>query len=186
MQYTGEYEEIQAKMGEVIETFKEHLHTIRAGRANPAILNPISIDYYGVRTPVNQLGNISVPEARLLMIQPWDKSVLKSIEKALLASDIGITPANDGSVIRLVFPILTEERRRELMKTIKTHGEEAKVKIRTIRRDAIDASKSQKQRGEITADDLISLEKDIQEITDTHIGIVDAIIWGKSEEIAGV
>ncbi|MFO7636365.1 MAG: ribosome recycling factor [Clostridia bacterium] len=186
MQYKDEYDDIILEMDSAISSFKEHLHTVRAGRANPALLNTLAVDYYGVRTPVSQLGNISVPEARLLVIQPWDKSILKDIEKALLASDIGITPSNDGSVIRLTFPILSEERRKDLVKLIKGHGEEAKVKIRNIRRDAIDIYKVQKKNSEITEDDYVAIEKDLQEITDDHIKLIDSIINDKSEEITEV
>ncbi|MBN2558876.1 MAG: ribosome recycling factor [Clostridia bacterium] len=186
MQYTGEYTEYRKDMDEVIVNFKEHLSTIRAGRANPAILNGIMVDYYGVKTPINQLGNISVPDARMIVIQPWDSKVVKDVEKAILASNIGIHPSNDGKVIRLAFPTLTEERRLEIVKTIKTHGEEAKVKIRNIRRQALDGYKKQEKNSEITEDDMKAIEKDIQELTDNHIKDIDRIVKEKEEEVTEV
>ena len=186
MQYEGEYTEYREEMDLVIEVFKDHLATIRAGRANPAVLNGIMVDYYGVRTPINQLGNISVPDARMIVIQPWDSSVLKEVEKAIFASNIGINPVNDGKVIRLVFPNLTEERRKEIVKTVKSHGEEAKVKIRGIRRHAIDEFKKQEKASEITEDDYKDMEKDIQELTDNHIKEIDKVVKDKEEEVTEV
>lgn len=186
MQYEGEYTEYREKMDLAIEVFNEHLSTIRAGRANPAILNGIMVDYYGVKTPVTQIGNVSVPEARLLMIQPWDASILKDVEKAILASNIGINPINDGKIIRLAFPTLSEERRKELVKVIKNHGEETKVKIRGIRRSAIDEYKKQQKNSDITEDDLKDMEKDIQELTDNHIKNIDKIIKEKEKEVTEV
>ncbi|MFO7611082.1 MAG: ribosome recycling factor [Clostridia bacterium] len=173
-------------MDEVIVNFKEHLSTIRAGRANPGILNGIMVDYYGVKTPINQLGNISVPDARMIVIQPWDSNVVKDVDKAILASNIGIHPSNDGKVIRLAFPSLTEERRLEIVKTIKAHGEEAKVKIRNVRRQALDGYKKQEKNSEITEDDLKAIEKDIQELTDNHIKDIDSIIKEKEDEVTEV
>lgn len=186
MQYEGEYKKFRENMDDAILNFEEHLHSIRAGRANSAILNGVMVDYYGVKTPINQIGNISVPEARLLVIQPWDSNIIKDVEKALLASDIGITPSSDGKVIRLAFPSLTEERRKELLKTVKSHGEEAKVKIRNERRHAIDLYKKQQKNSEITEDDYKDIEKDIQELTDNHIKGIDEVIKAKEEEIMEV
>ncbi len=186
MQYEGEYKKFRDNMDEVILNFEDHLHSIRAGRANSAILNGVMVDYYGVKTPINQIGNISVPEARLLVIQPWDSNIIKDVEKALLGSDIGITPSSDGKVIRLAFPSLTEERRKELLKTVKGHGEEAKVKIRSERRHAMDEYKKQQKASDITEDDFKDIEKDIQELTDNHIKGIDKVIQAKEEEIMEV
>jgi ribosome recycling factor len=186
MQYEGEYTEYRDEMDLAIEMFKEHLTTIRAGRANPAVLNGIMVDYYGVKTPINQIGNISVPDARLIVIQPWDGSIVKDVERAILASNIGINPSNDGKVIRLAFPMLSEERRKEIVKTVKSHGEEAKVKIRSIRRNAIDEFKKQEKASEITEDDLKDILDDIQELTDNHIKDIDKIVKDKEAEVTEV
>lgn len=186
MQYQGEYKEYREEMDLAIELFKEHLSTIRAGRANPAVLNGIMVDYYGVKTPINQLGNISVPDARMIVIQPWDGSVLGQVEKAILASNIGINPTNDGKLLRLTFPMLSEERRKEIIKTVKTRGEEVKVKIRAIRREAIDEYKRQEKASEITEDDLKDIESDIQELTDNHIKNIDQIVKDKEAEVSEV
>jgi len=177
------YKGIEEKMKRTISVLKEDLGGLRAGRANPAVLDRISVDYYGVPTPINQLGNIAVPEARVILIQPWDAKILKEIEKAIQKSDIGINPNNDGKVIRLVFPVLTEERRKELTKVVKKHGEDAKVAVRAIRRDAIEHFKLQKKNGEMTEDDLKDSEKDIQNLTDKYIIEVDYIIEVKDKEI---
>ena len=181
-----EYNEIEERMGKTINVFEENLSEIRAGRANPAILNKIKVDYYGVPTPINQVAGISVPEARLIMIQPWDASILKEIEKAILASDIGINPNNDGKVIRLTFPDLTEERRKEIVKDIKKMAEESKVAIRAIRRDGIDEAKSMQKEGLITEDELRNAEDDIQKITDKKIEEIDKILSAKEKEIMSV
>lgn len=157
------YEE---KMDKTISVFEENLSEIRAGRANPAILNKITVSYYGVPTPINQVAGISVPEARMILIQPWDTSLLKEIEKEILKSDIGINPNNDGKVIRLNFPELNEERRKELVKDIRKLAEEAKVAIRSIRRDAMDEAKEMQKKSEITEDDLKNEENEIQKLTD--------------------
>lgn len=180
------YKPTEEKMKKTINSLKENLAGLRAGRANPAILDKVSVDYYGVPTPISQLGNISVPEARVIIIQPWDTKVLREIEKAIQKSDIGINPNNDGKVIRLVFPVLTEERRKELTKVVKKDGEEAKVAIRSIRRDAIEHFKVQKKNGELTEDDLKTAEKDIQVITDKYIAEVDKIVEAKDKEILEV
>lgn len=182
----NEYKEIEEKMKKSINFFIDDLAGIRAGRANPAILNKVSVDYYGVPTPITQIGNISVPEARTLLIQPWDAGIIKEVEKALLKSDIGITPNSDGKVIRLNFPPLTEERRKELVKTVHKRGEEAKIAVRAVRRDALDHYKAQKKKSEITEDDLRNIEKDVQQITDKYIKEIDEIVANKEKEILEV
>ena len=161
-----DYNIIKEKMNKSIDNLREKFSEVRAGRANPAILNKVKIDYYGTPTPINQVAGVSVPEARMIVIQPWDISVLKEIEKAILASDIGINPNNDGKVIRLTFPELTEERRKELVKDIRKTAEEAKVAVRSIRRDGIDEFKKKQKDAEITEDDLHTAEEQIQKITD--------------------
>lgn len=180
------YKDIEEKMDKTIEFFNEELTTIRAGRANPAILNRITVDYYGVPTPLNQVANISVPEPRLLSIQPWDTNIISEIEKAIQKSDIGINPANDGKIIRLNFPQLTEERRKELTKVVHKKGEDAKVAIRSIRRDELDIYKEQKKNSEITEDDYKDIEEDIQELTDKYCGIIDDMVKNKEKEILEV
>ena len=170
----GKYPEIESKMEKRIDGYSGELKTIRAGRANASVLDKVAIDYYGTMTPINQVGAISSPEPRMLVIQPWDASVLKEIEKAINISDIGIAPQNDGKVIRLSFPPLTEERRKELVKTVKKYSEEAKVQIRNIRRDAMETFKAQKKNGEITEDDLKGIEKDIQNLTDKYIKEIES------------
>ena len=196
----GKYPEIEEKMEKRINGYAGELKTIRAGRANASVLDKVAIDYYGTMTPVQQVGSISSPEPRLLVIQPWDASVLKEIEKAINASDIGIAPQNDGKVIRLNFPPLTEERRKEIVNDIKKKGEnakvairnvrrdanEAKVQIRNARRDAIDKYKAMKKDGEITEDDLKETEKDIQDLTDKYIKEIDNISAAKEKEILEV
>ena len=177
------YEE---KMDKTISVFKESLAEIRAGRANPAILNKISVDYYGVPTPINQVAGISVPEARMILIQPWDISLLKEIEKEILKSDIGINPNNDGKVIRLVFPELNEERRKEIVKDIRKLAEEAKVAVRSIRRDAIDEAKELEKKSEITEDDLKNEEDQIQKLTDKKIQEIDTLLEAKEKEIMNI
>jgi len=179
----GNYQEIEAKMEKTIGVLKNEFAAIRAGRANPGVLNKITVDYYGAATPVPQIGTVSVPDPRTLMIQPWDVSILKELEKALLASDIGITPTNDGKVIRLTFPPLTEERRKEIVKGLYKTGEESKVAIRSIRRDALEGFKKQQKNSEITEDDLKGIEKDIQALTDDAIKEIDKIVKAKEVEI---
>ncbi|AUG57215.1 ribosome recycling factor [Acetivibrio saccincola] len=181
-----EYKEMKEKMNKTLSVLKGELNGVRAGRANPSILDKISIDYYGTPTPINQLANISIPEARVIVIQPWESSVLKDIEREIQKSDIGINPSNDGKVIRLVFPPLTEERRKELTKVARKYGEDAKIAIRSIRRDAIEKMKAAKKRSEITEDDLKVAEKEIQEITDKFIADIDSIVKKKEEEILEV
>lgn len=181
-----DFSEFESKMNKTIDVLKQNFSEVRAGRANPAILNRISVEYYGTPTPINQVAGISVPEARLIMIQPWDASILKEIEKAILASDIGINPNNDGKVIRLAFPELTEERRKELVKDIKKTAEEAKVGIRAIRRDAIDKAKAMQKNSEITEDDLRGAEDTIQKLTDKKIEEIDKVLADKEKEILTV
>ena len=175
--------EFEEKMKKTISVYNENLSEIRAGRANPAILNKIRVDYYGTPTPINQVAGISVPEARLIVIQPWDASTLREIEKAIQASDIGINPSNDGRVIRLVFPALTEERRKQISKEVAQLAEDAKVGIRNIRRDCIDKIKAKKKNSEITEDDQKYAEEKIQKITDEFIKKVDEIADAKTKEI---
>ena len=174
------------KMGKTISVLKQELSGLRAGRANAQVLDRITADYYGTPTPINQMGNISAPETRLLVIAPYDPSALKEIEKALQKSDLGINPSNDGKVIRLVFPELTEERRRDLVKVVKKKGEEAKVAIRSIRRDANETIKKQKKNGDITEDDQKIMEEDAQKATDASIKDIDKIIADKEKEIIEV
>ncbi len=179
----SDYIEFENKMKKTAEVLKTQLASVRAGRANAAVLDQISVDYYGVPTPIQQVASVSTPDPRSLMIQPWDASVLKGIEKAILASDLGINPQNDGRVIRLVFPQLTEERRKELAKQVKKYGEEAKVAVRNIRRDAIDKFKKQQKASEITEDDYKNVEKDIQKLTDDYIKQVESIAEKKEKEL---
>lgn len=176
------YEE---KMQKAFDFLLADYQTIRAGRANPHVLDKLKVDYYGTPTPIQQVGNITVPEARMIQIAPWEKSLIREIEKAIMASDIGITPNNDGSVIRLVFPELTEERRKDLVKDVKKKGEEAKVAIRNIRRDANDAFKKL-AKTEISEDEIKDLEDSVQKITDKYIKDVDKAVEDKSKEIMTV
>lgn len=180
------YEFAKTKMGKTISALQGEFGAIRAGRANPQVLDKVTVDYYGTPTPVGQLASVSVSEARVLTIQPWDKSVLKGIEKAIQTSDIGINPQNDGSVIRLTFPPLTEDRRKELAKDVQKLGENAKVAIRSIRRDAIEKLKAMKKNGEITEDDLKDGEKEVQKITDGFIKQVDDLSAAKEKEILSI
>lgn len=181
-----DYNEIKEKMNKTINVFSENLSEIRAGRANPAILNKIKVDYYGVPTPISQVAGISVPEARLIVIQPWDANILKEIEKEILKSDIGINPNNDGKVLRLAFPELNEERRKEIVKDIKKLAEDAKVAIRSIRRDAIDGFRKQQKDSEITEDELKVAEDEVQKITDSMIEEIDGILANKEKEVMSV
>ncbi len=176
----------EEKMIKTINALENEFAAIRAGRANPAVLNKINADYYGSPTPVNQMAAVSVAEARVLVIQPYDPSGLKAIEKAILASDIGITPNNDGKVIRLTFPQLTEERRKELVKQIKKLGEDSKVSIRNIRRDAIDKFKAMKKNSEITEDDMKNCEEDVQKLTDKYCAEIDKTVSVKEKEIMSI
>ena len=181
--HTATYEE---KMSKSVKNLESELNTIRAGRANPHVLDKIMVEYYGALTPLNQVGNITIPEARLIQIQPWDASVMKDIEKAINASDLGINPTNDGKVIRLVFPELTEERRKSLTKEVKKKGEDSKVAIRNIRRDAIDSFKKLEKANEITEDELKSLEDEIQKITDKNVAEIDKLVEAKNKDIMSI
>lgn len=177
------YEE---KMTKTMDAMDREFGAIRAGRANPHVLDTIRVDYYGTPTPIQQVGNVSVPEPRMLQIQPWDKSLLKAIEKAIMTSELGINPTNDGSIIRLIFPELTEERRKELSKDVKKKGEAAKVAVRNIRRDANDAFKKMIKANEISEDDQKNLEAEIQKLTDQYIVKVDKAVDAKTKEIMTV
>ena len=180
------YEFVKTKMGKTVSALQSEYGAIRAGRANPQVLDRVTVDYYGTPTPVGQLASISVSEARVLTIQPWDKSVLKGIEKAIQTSDIGINPQNDGSVIRLTFPPHTEDRRKELAKDIQKIAENSKVAVRSIRRDAIEKLKAMKKNSEITEDDLKDGEKEIQKITDGFVKEVEDLAAAKEKEILTV
>lgn len=179
-------EQAKEKMNKTIAAFSRELSSIRAGRANAALLDRITVDYYGAPTPINQLGGVAVPEARLLVITPYDKTILGEIEKAIMKSDIGITPTNDGSVIRLMIPALTEDRRKDLVKQVKKEAEDAKIAVRNVRRDANDDLKKLEKAGEITEDDLRGYGEDIQKLTDEFIVKVDQVTKEKEKEILEV
>ncbi len=178
--------EMEEKMKKSLRRLSQEYSTIRAGRANPAVLDKVNVDYYGVPTPIQQMAAVSVAEARILVIQPWDVSTLKPIEKAILASDIGITPTNDGKVLRLVFPQLTEDRRKELCKDIKKLGEDTKVAVRNVRRDFMEKLKAKKKANELTEDEVKDGEKQIQNATDKYIKEVDAVVSDKEKEIMSI
>lgn len=180
------YDDIINKMDKTVGVFENNLAEVKAGRANPAILNKIKIDYYGVPTPISQVAGISVPEARLIVIQPWDLGILKEIEKEILKSDIGINPNNDGKVIRLSFPELNEERRKEIVKNIKKMAEESKIAVRSIRRDGIEEFKKKQKDSEITEDELRIAEEEIQKITDKKIAEIDTLLDNKEKEVMSV
>jgi len=182
----GDYTAFEYKMKKTVEVLNAEFASIRVGRANPAVLDRLSIEYYGTQTPIAQVASISSPEARTLIIQPWDASATKAIEKAINTSDLGINPQNDGKVIRLVFPPLTEERRKDLAKQVHKLGEEAKVAVRNVRRDAMDVFKAQKKKSEITEDDLKEMEKDIQNLTDKYIKEVETATAKKESELTSV
>ena len=181
-----EYKVAEEKMQKTVTALRNNLKRLRAGRANAQILDRVFVPYYGTPTPINQVANITIPEARVIAIQPWDMSLLKEIEKAILKSDIGINPNNDGKMIRLLFPALTEERRRELTKDIKKEGEDTKVAVRVARRDTIDRLKAMKKDGDITEDDLKTAEKDIQNLTDKYIAEIDNVVKAKENEVLEV
>ncbi len=181
-----ELKKYEDKMNKTLEVLAEDFGTIRAGRANPHVLDKIRVDYYGSPTPIQQVGNVSVPEARMIVIQPWDKSLLKAIEKAILTSELGINPTNDGNVIRLVFPELTEDRRKELAKEVKKKGDQAKVAIRNIRRDANEAFKKMEKGGEMSEDDLAQATERMQKLTDKMVAKVDQSVEAKTKEIMTV
>lgn len=174
------------KMTKTMASLEAEFNTIRAGRANPRVLDKITVDYYGTQTPLQQVANVSVPEARMIQIQPWEGSLIKKIEKAILCSDLGINPSNDGKVIRLVFPELTEERRKDLAKDVKKKGEAAKVAVRNIRRDANDALKKMGKQSDVSEDEIKELEEKVQKMTDSYIKKVDKAIEEKTKEIMTV
>lgn len=180
------YLEYDHKMKKTIEVVMSDFAAVRAGRANPAVLDKLSVEYYGAETPLQQVASISSPDARALVIQPWDTSLLKAIEKAILTSDLGINPQNDGKVIRLSFPQLTEERRKELIKQVKKYAEGGKIAVRNIRRDAVDKFKAMKKKAEITEDDLKEIEKDLQDMTDKSCKEIDDLTAKKEAELMAV
>ena len=179
-------QQFETKMEKTCEYLEADFMTIRAGRANPHVLDKIRVDYYGSPTPLQQVGNVTVPEPRMIQIAPWEKSLIKAIEKAIMASDIGITPSNDGNVIRLVFPEVTEERRKALVKDVKKKGEDAKVAVRNVRRDANDAFKKLGKGKEVSEDEVKELEENVQKLTDKYIKDIDKAIEEKSKEIMTV
>ena len=178
--------QFEDKMQKSLDSMANDFMTIRAGRANPHVLDKVKVDYYGVATPVAQVGNVSVPEARTIMIQPWEPNLLKEIEKAIMMSDLGINPSDDGRVIRLVFPELTEDRRKELVKEVKKKAEGAKVAIRNIRRDAMDSIKKMEKAGDISEDDLKDLTEKVQKLTDKAIDKIDKAVENKTKEVLTV
>ncbi len=182
----SKYVEFETKMQKTIQVLTRDLGSLRAGRANAAVLDRITVEYYGVPSPLNQVAAISVPEPRVLYVQPWDASLVKPIEKAILASDLGITPSTDDKAVRLTFPQPTEERRKELVKDVKKMGEDSKVAIRSIRRDALDSFKKMQKAGEMTEDDLKGAENDIQKLTDKYCKDIDALIADKEKEVMSV
>ena len=183
---TDSYSNEKEKMQKTVDVLLHEFDSIRAGRANAAVLDRLHIEYYGAQSPIDQVASISIPEPRVLVIQPWDSSILKEIEKAIMTSDIGINPQNDGKVIRLLFPQLTEERRHELVRQIHKYSEESKVAIRNIRRDALDHYKKQQKKSEITEDDLKDIEKDIQDLTEQYCDKIDALNSRKEKELLEV
>ena len=181
-----DYQEIEDKMQKAVDYLQEELVAIRAGRANPAILNKVTVDYYGVPTPLNQVGAISVPEARQILITPWDKSLIGPITKAIQVAELGVNPINDGNGVRLTFPELKEDRRKQIVKEVKALGEDAKVAVRNVRRDGIDDAKKQEKAGEITEDELKGAEDKIQKITDKYTAKIDEMISAKEKEVMEV
>ena len=181
-----DYSELESRMNKAIDVLEGNLSEIRAGRANPNILNKVMVDYYGVPTPINQVAGVSVPEPRLIVIQPWDQTLLKEIEKAINIAELGINPNNDGKVIRLAFPELTEDRRKELVKDVKKQGEDTKVAIRNIRRDGIDEARTAEKNGDMTKDDLAGAETKIQKLTDDKIAEIDKVIESKEKELMSI
>ena len=176
----------EEKMGKTISRLESDLSTMKAGRANPSMLDRVQVDYYGSLCPISQVANVSAPEPRVLMITPWEKTILKDIEKAILKSDLGLNPSNDGNVIRLIVPELTEETRKDLVKKVKKVGEDAKVAVRSIRRDANEKIKALKKEGELSEDDIKKGEDEVQKITDNHIKKIDTIIAAKENEIMSI
>ena len=182
----SDYVEYTSRMDKTLDVMQMNFAAVRAGRANAAVLDQIRVDYYGTPTPINQIGTIASPDPRTLTIQPWDASTMKLIEKAIQASDLGINPQNDGRMIRLVFPQLTEERRKDLIKQVRKYGEESKTAVRNIRREAMDAFKAQKKKSEITEDDQKNAEKDMQKITDDYIKDIDKLVEKKEKELSEI
>ena len=182
----SDYVQYTDKMDKTIEVMQANFAAVRAGRANAAVLDQIRVDYYGTPTPINQIASIASPDPRTLTIQPWDGSTMKLIEKAIQQSDLGINPQNDGRIIRLLFPQLTEERRKELIKQIRKYGEESKTAIRNIRRDAMEDFKAQKKKSEITEDDQKNAEKDIQKLTDDYVKQIDQLVEKKEKELSEI
>ena len=180
------YDEYERKMKRTVELLGEQFSAIRAGRANAAVLDQVKVEYFGTPTPINQIAAISTPDPRTLLIQPWDVSSLKEIERAILSSDLGINPANDGRVLRLAFPQLTEERRRDLIKQVNKYAEDSKVAIRNIRRDAVESAKTEKKKGEMTEDDLTNTEKDLQKLTDNYVKEIDKVTERKQKELTEI
>ena len=178
--------ELSAKMDKTIESLKSQFGSVRAGRASASVLDRINVEYYGAETPIGQVATVASPDARTLTISPWDNSLLKPIEKAIQASDLGINPQNDGRLIRLVFPQLTEERRKDLTKQVRKYGEDAKVAIRNLRRDALEAAKKQQKKSEITEDDLKDAEKTIQDLTDKYTKNIDELVAAKEKELMAI
>lgn len=181
-----ELKKYEDKMNKTLDVLEDEFGAIRAGRANPHVLDKIKVDYYGTPTPLQQVGNVSVPEARMILIQPWEKSLIKPIEKAILTSDLGINPNNDGNAIRLIFPELTEDRRKELAKDVKKKGDQAKVAIRNIRRDAMDAFKKMEKAGDMSEDDRDLAEEKMQKLTDKMVDKIDKAVEVKTKEIMTV
>ncbi|MDW7668254.1 MAG: ribosome recycling factor [Bacillota bacterium] len=184
--YLKEHKELEERMKKTVEYFKDDISTIRAGRANPKLVEKIMVDYYGTKTPLNQIANISAPEPRVLVVKPWDANVLENIEKAIQASDLGINPGNDGKIIRLVIPQLTEERRKDLIKTVKKEVEKAKVALRNERRDTLDTFKKMEKKSEMTEDDLKDAESKVQELIDKYSKEIDEIYEKKEKDILEV
>ena len=180
------YKEFTAKMDKTIEVLQSDFAAVRAGRANAAVLDQIKVDYYGTPTPIQLIATVSSPDPRTLVIQPWETKLLKDIEKAIMVSDLGINPQNDGRIIRLAFPQLTEERRKELAKQVKKYGDDGKVAIRNIRRDAMEKFKAQKKKSEITEDDLKDIEKELQKITDEYVKKIDDMVAKKDKELQSI
>ena len=180
---SSEYAAYTDRMNKTLDALKSQFASVRAGRANAAVIDHIRVEYYGTPTPINQIGTVSTPDPRTLVIQPWDKSVLKAVERAIQASDLGINPQNDGTVIRLAFPQLTEERRRDLVKQVRKYSEDGKVAIRNIRRDAMEDFKDQKKKSEITEDDQKKMEKDVQKLTDDYIKQIEDLTSKKEKEL---
>ena len=184
--YLKEHKELEERMKKTVEYFKDDISTIRAGRANPKLVEKIMVDYYGTKTPLNQIANISAPEPRVLVVKPWDANVLENIEKAIQISDLGVNPGNDGKVIRLVIPQLTEERRKDLIKTVKKEVEKAKIALRNERRDTIDTFKKMEKKSEMTEDDLKDAESKVQELIDKYSKQIDDIYEKKEKDILEV